>query len=134
MNKMLASYAAVFLVMLSLDAIWLGFIAKPLYQQAIGHLMSEAPRIEIALLFYLIYALGLTVFGVWPQAQVAGLLSALGMGAAFGFFCYATYDLTNLATLKNWPLGISLIDLAWGTVVSGISAMAGKLALDAVKT
>jgi uncharacterized membrane protein len=130
MNKILGTYAAVLLVMLAIDALWLGVIAKPLYQQAIGHLMAGQPRWGIALLFYATFAIGLTLFGVWPEAGTAGWLGALRTGALFGFFCYATYDLTNLSTLKGWPLGIALIDTAWGTVVSGISAVAGKLAMD----
>jgi uncharacterized membrane protein len=130
MNKLLGTYAAVLLVMLAVDALWLGVIAKPLYQQSIGHLMADQPRWGIALLFYAVFATGLTLFGVWPEAGKAGWLGALRMGALFGFFCYATYDLTNLSTLKGWPLGIALIDTAWGTVVSGISAVVGKLAMD----
>jgi uncharacterized membrane protein len=130
MNKMLGTYVVVLLVMLALDALWLGVVAKSLYQQAIGHLMAEQPRLGVALVFYAVYALGLTVFGVWPQAATPGWHKAMAMGALFGFFCYATYDLTNLSTLKGWPMGIALIDMAWGAVGSGISAAVGTLALD----
>ncbi len=130
MNKMLGTYVAVLLVLLVLDALWLGVVAKPLYLRAIGHLMATPPRLGVALLFYGVFAMGLTVFGVWPQATAQGWQRAMTMGALFGFFCYATYDLTNLATLKAWPVGIALIDIAWGTVVSGVSAAAGKVALD----
>lgn len=130
MIRTLGTYAAVLVVMLALDALWLGVLAKPLYQQAIGTLMANPPRLGVAAVFYAVFALGLTVFGVWPQAGTTGWWGAMRMGALFGFFCYATYDLTNLATLKGWPLGISLIDMAWGAVVSGLSAAAGKVALD----
>jgi uncharacterized membrane protein len=130
MNRMLGTYAAVLLAMLVLDGLWLGVVARPLYQQGIGHLMSDSPRLGVALLFYAVYALGLTVFAVWPQAGSAGWLGALRLGALFGFFCYATYDLTNLSTLKNWPLGLSLLDMAWGSLLSALGATAGKLALD----
>jgi len=130
MTRALGTYAAVLSVMVVLDLLWLGVVAKPLYQQAIGHLMAEKPVIPVALLFYALYALGLTVFGVWPHADTPGWRNALMMGALFGFFAYATYDLTNLSTLKGWPVGIALIDMAWGTAVSGVSALAGKLALD----
>ncbi len=129
MNRILGSYAAVLLVMLALDALWLGVVAKPLYQQAIGHLMAEQPRLVTALLFYAVYAAGLSYFAVWGQAGSAGWSGALRTGALFGFFCYATYDLTNLATLRGWPVGIALIDMSWGVVISGLSAAAGKLAL-----
>jgi len=130
MTKPLWTYAAVFGVMLALDLVWLGVIAKPMYQQAIGHLMAERPDLRVAFLFYAVYALGLTIFAVWPHAATPGLRMAAVMGALFGFFAYATYDLTNLATLRNWPVGIALIDMAWGTTVSAISAAAGKWALD----
>ena len=130
LNKFLATYAAVLGVMLVLDLLWLGVVAKPLYQQAIGHLMAEKPNVVVAIIFYVLYALGLTIFAVWPHADAPGWRTALMMGALFGFFAYATYDLTNLATLKGWPVSIALIDMAWGTVVSGASALAGKLALD----
>ena len=124
------TYATVLVVMLVLDLLWLGVLAKPLYQAAIGHLMAPQPSWPAALLFYVVFALGLTLFGVWPQADAPGLLRTLLMGALFGFFAYATYDLTNLATLRNWPIGITLIDMAWGSTVSGFSAAAGKWALD----
>ncbi len=130
LTKFLASYAAVLGVMLVLDLLWLGVVAKPLYQQAIGHLMAEKPNVWVAAVFYVLYALGLTIFAVWPHAGTPGWRTALMMGALFGFFAYATYDLTNLATLKAWPVSIALIDMAWGTVVSGTCAVAGKLALD----
>ena len=130
MNKILGTYTAVLLVMLAVDALWLGVVARPLYQSANGHLMADQPRWGIALLFYAVFAVGLTWFGVWPQAGTEGWLGALRTGALFGFFCYATYDLTNLSTLQGWPLGIALIDMAWGAAVSGISAVAGKLAMD----
>ena len=130
MTKFLAAYATTAVVMVMLDLLWLGLIAKPLYQQGIGHLMAERPNIPVALVFYLLYALGLVVFAVSAEQANPGWSKALLIGAMFGFFAYATYDLTNLATLKNWPLGLSLLDVIWGTFVSGVSSAAGKLALD----
>ena len=124
------TYATVLGVMLVLDLLWLGVVAKPLYQQAIGHLMAERPNVPAALLFYAVFAAGLTLFGVLPQADSSGWQRTVLMGGLFGFFAYATYDLTNLATLKDWPIGISLIDMAWGTTVSAVSALAGKWAFD----
>ena len=127
--KFAAAYAATAIVMLSLDALWLGVIAKPLYQQGIGHLMAERPNLAIAALFYAVYALGIVLFAVMPQAIDSWGRAAL-TGALFGFFAYATYDLSNLATLKGWPIGVSLLDMAWGSAVSAASGMAGKAALD----
>lgn len=130
MTKILATYAAILVVMLVIDLVWLGWIARPLYTQGIGHLMAERPNFVAAAIFYAVYAAGLLVFAVLPQADTPGWSRAAGMAALFGFFCYATYDLTNLATLKAWPVGLSLLDMAWGSAVSAASGAAGKLALD----
>ena len=133
MNRYVAAYAGTAIVMVVLDLLWLGVVAKPMYQQGIGHLMAERPVIPVAVLFYLLYAVGVVVFAVAPQlapAALRGWGETLVMAALFGFFAYATYDLTNLATLKGWPLGLSLVDIAWGTVVSTASAAGGKAALD----
>lgn len=128
MTRYLAAYGATLIVMLVLDLLWLGVIAKPLYRQGLAHLMAERPNLAVAALFYSLYALGLLLFAVAPRGQTAAWGQTLATGALFGFFAYATYDLTNLATLKNWPLGLSLIDIAWGSAVSAVSALAGKAA------
>ena len=132
MTKYFAAYGATLVVLLVLDLLWIGFLAKPMYQQGIGHLMAEQPRLLVALLFYLVYAAGLTVFAVAPDASTGNWKAAAMSGALFGFFAYATYDLTNLATLRNWPIGLAALDMAWGTLVSGACAGAGRLALDRV--
>jgi uncharacterized membrane protein len=124
MVKYLAAYAATAIVMIAIDLIWLGVVAKPLYQQGIGHLMAERPNVPFAVLFYLLFPVGLMIFAVLPNVASAWLSVAIA-GALFGFFTYATYDLTNLATLKAWPVGLALIDMAWGTMVSAVSASAG---------
>ena len=130
MNRVVAAYAGTAVVMVALDMLWLGVIAKPLYQQGIGHLMAESPKVGVAVVFYLVYALGVVIFAVSPQHNGSSWATTLAMGALFGFFAYATYDLTNLATLRDWPLRLSLIDIGWGTVVSAASAAGGKAALD----
>ena len=130
MSKYVATYAATFVVMVALDMVWLGVVAKSFYQEGIGHLMAERPIIWVAVAFYVMYAVGLAFFAVLPHESVLGYGKTLLYGALFGFFAYATYDLTNLATLKNWPVGLALLDMAWGTVVSAASAAAGKAALD----
>ena len=130
MNKYVSAYAGTATLMVALDMLWLGVIAKPLYQQGIGHLMAEKPNIGVAVSFYLLYALGVVVFAVSPQHNGANWVYTLAMGALFGFFAYATYDLTNLATLRDWPIGLSMIDIVWGTVVSAASAAGGKAAMD----
>jgi uncharacterized membrane protein len=130
MSKYFAAYGATAVFMIVVDLVWLGLIAKPLYYNGIGHLMADKPNIPIAVIFYLLYALGLMIFAVTPLQSAPGWSRALMVGALFGFFAYATYDLTNLSTLRGWPLGLSLMDVAWGTLVSGVSSAVGKLALD----
>ena len=130
MNRYLAAYVGTFIVMLALDLLWLGVVAKPMYQEGLGALMLEQPNWPVAALFYALFAVGLVIFGVAPQDTGRSWTHTLGLAALFGFFCYATYDLTNLATLKGWPVGLSLMDMAWGTVVSVASAAGGKAAMD----
>lgn len=130
MIKYLVAYAATAVVMVALDLLWLGIIAQPLYQQGLGHLMAAQPNVVAAVIFYAVFVLGLMVFSVAAQASTAGWSKTLGAAALFGFFTYATYDLTNLATLKSWPIGLSLLDMAWGVLVSTLSAAAGKAALN----
>ncbi len=126
----LASYAATAAVMLVIDMIWLGLVAKPWYQAGMGHLMAPSPNLMAAAVFYAMFPVGLMLFAVMPQAATVGLLQSALWGAAFGFFAYATYDLTNLATLKDYPLGLAALDITWGTCVSAVAAAAGKFVYD----
>jgi uncharacterized membrane protein len=130
MKSQLAAYAGTMIVMLGLDLLWLGVVAKPLYQQGIGHLMAYKPNVPVAMLFYTLFGLGLMVFAVLPAGPAPGWGKTVGMAALFGFFCCGTYDLTNLATLKQWPMGLTLIDIAWGTCVSAAAAAGGKALMD----
>ena len=120
-------YLAVFLTMFVIDAVWLGVIAKSTYANAMGGLLSPNPNLWAAAAFYLLFPVGLVIFAVLPQADSPVWKAAL-MGALFGFFAYSTYDLTNLAVVKDWPLGLTVIDMAWGSVLSAVSATAGYLA------
>ncbi len=129
MNKHLAGYLAVVCVIVALDLLWLGLVAKAMYRQAIGHLMAEQPRPLAAGAFYVLYAAGLMIFAVVPHAEDPAWGKTVLMGALFGFFAYATYDLSNLATLRNWPIRLTLVDMAWGTLLSTAAAAAGKVAL-----
>ncbi len=124
------AYAATLIALVAIDALWLGVITKKLYQQGIGHLMADKPRMGAAVVFYLLFAVGLLVFAVLPHAATPGWKKTAGAAALFGFLAYATYDLTNLTTLRDWPLPLSILDMAWGTVVSAIAAVAGKIVLD----
>ena len=126
LTKALATYAVTALVLLAIDMLWLGVIAKGWYQQGIGHLMTADVKLWAAALFYLLYPVGLVVFAVSPGLDVASPWRAAALAAAFGLFAYATYDLTNLATLKDWPLALSAADVAWGAFASAVAASAGR--------
>ncbi|MET0544563.1 MAG: DUF2177 family protein [Variovorax sp.] len=128
-TKYLLAWAATFVVMLAIDMLWLGVIAKSLYQQGMGNLMAPQPRLAIAALFYVMYPIGLVIFAVLPGMSADSLARAALLGALFGLFAYGTYDLTNLAVVRDWPVGLSFIDMAWGTFVSGLSAVAGMAVL-----
>lgn len=124
--KYLPAYFTIIVLMFLLDIVWLSVLAKPIYQRGIGHLMAAQPNLIYASLFYLVYALGLMWFALIPNRHYKSLKSTFVAAAAFGFFVYASYDLTNLALLNGWPLSLSLLDITWGTLLSGVSATAGK--------
>ena len=106
-------------VFFAIDMVWLGLIAKGFYRRQIGFLMREGVNWPAAVIFYLLFILGLVVFVVAPAVDDGSWLRALLYGALFGLIAYATYDLTNLATLRDWPLPVTLVDLAWGAVLGG---------------
>ena len=118
------AYAAMAVVFLALDAIWLASMAERLYRPAIGHLMRERFALGPALAFYAIYVAGVVVFVVAPALAERRWQSALVMGALLGLLAYATYDLTNQATLKGWPWQVTLADLCWGSFVTAVAAAA----------
>ncbi|MBA3581995.1 MAG: DUF2177 family protein [Gammaproteobacteria bacterium] len=128
MFKYVVVYSVILIVMFLLDFIWLGYIAKSFYQNSMGHLMAARPNFFVAFLFYAIFSVGLLIFAVAPHGAINSWSTTFVTAALFGFFAYATYDLTNLATLKNWPISLTVVDIAWGTFVSGISAVAGRSA------
>jgi len=126
-TRFAVAYVATLAVFCGLDFLWLGFVAKGYYQSQLGALLLDKPNIPVAALFYALYVAGVLVFAVLPALDAGQWSRALLHGALFGFFAYATYDLTNLATLKGWTPSVALLDLAWGTVVTGVSATAGCL-------
>ena len=101
-----------------IDGIWLTVVAKNFYAKHLGFLMSKTPNLLAAGIFYLIYILTLVILIINPAIQKGSLMSAILTGALFGLCAYATYDLTNLATIKDWPLIVTIVDLIWGTFVS----------------
>jgi uncharacterized membrane protein len=121
-------YGLAFVVFFAIDLFWLGIVAKNLYQKQIGHLLKTDVNWVAAIVFYLLFIAGLVFFVLLPNAVDSNVWKVILTGAAFGFITYATYDLTNLATLKDWPIQITLIDLAWGTFLgASTSAIAYTL-------
>jgi len=106
-----------------IDLVWLGVIAKGFYQKHLGYLMRPQINWAAAILFYLLFIIGIVLFAVRPALELQSPTRALVYGALFGFFAYATYDLTNLATVKDWPVIVTAIDLIWGTVLCGAVAL-----------
>lgn len=111
-------YAIAFPVFLIIDMIWLGLVAKNFYAKHLGFLMKTNVNWTAAIIFYLLFIIGLVVFVITPALQKNSWVTALLLGALFGLITYATYDLTNLATIKNWPMIVTIIDLIWGTVLA----------------
>ena len=127
--RLLFGYLASAVTMLVLDLLWIGVVARPLYQQGLGHLMAAQPLLPAVVAFYALFLLGLALFALRPVGAEARWSAVLKRAALYGFFTYAAYDLTNLATLKGWPLPLSLIDIGWGVVLSVVSAAAGRAAM-----
>jgi uncharacterized membrane protein len=120
MVEYLKIYGVAFVVFTAIDLVWLGFIANKVYQKYLGFIMRPSPNWGVAILFYLVYLAGLVFFVINPALVKHSWKFALIAGMFFGFVTYATYDLTNLATLKDWPLFITVTDLIWGSVLCGL--------------
>ncbi|SHO66904.1 Uncharacterized membrane protein [Pseudoxanthobacter soli DSM 19599] len=126
MNFIIA-YISTGIVFLAIDAIWLSQMANRLYRPMIGPLMADTVNVVPAILFYLLYVAGIVVFAVQPALGSGRWPTALMLGGFFGLVAYGTYDLTNHATLRDWPALITVADLIWGTVLTALSATAGLL-------
>ncbi len=129
MLKPLLHYGIVLVVFFAIDMVWLGVIAKNLYAKHLGYLMAPQVNWIAAILFYLLFILGLLVFVIEPALIQQDLLKLILSAALFGLVTYATYDLTNLATVKDWPMVITLIDLTWGMSLSVIVSTLSYLIL-----
>jgi uncharacterized membrane protein len=119
------AYIATAIVFLGLDALWLSKVALGMYRQELGSLLLEKPNLPIAAGFYLLYVVGIVVLAIVPALTDGGWVKALLLGAVLGLVAYGTYDITNLSTLKGWSTRLALIDIAWGTALSAVSAAIG---------
>jgi len=124
-KTILLSYLLTTIVFLIIDLAWLGVIAKNLYRKYLGNFLSDDVNWTAAIIFYLLYIIGIFIFAISPSVEKGSAIRAIVLGALFGFFAYATYDLTNLATLKGWPLNIVIIDIIWGTFLTASVSVSG---------
>ncbi len=107
-----------FAVFMTIDLVWLGIVARDFYRRQLGTLMATQVNWPAAIVFYSLYIVGIMVFALLPALRDGELMRAILLGAFFGFITYATYDLTNLATLEGWPLKLVIVDISWGTVLA----------------
>jgi uncharacterized membrane protein len=119
------AWAGIAAFILVIDAVWLGLVAKGFYARQLGDLMLDQPRLGIAALFYVMYSAAVVILASAPAARSSSLQDALLLGAILGFVAYGTYDITNLATLKNWPVVMVLVDMAWGTALTAAASATG---------
>lgn len=129
MVKYAIAYGASAVVFLGLDFVWLTLASSRFYRPQLGELLSTKPNLSVAAVFYLVYVVGVVVFAVMPAYGARSWFTATALGALLGFVAYGTYDFTNLATIKGWTTLVSVVDLAWGTVLTAIAATAGYAAL-----
>jgi uncharacterized membrane protein len=122
MKTHITLYLIALAVFLPIDLLWIGVVARDFYRDSMGALMADRPRMAIGLIFYALFLVGLVIFGMRAGIAANDWKPAALWGALFGFFCYATYDLTCLAVMKDYPVKLALVDLAWGTIISGVTS------------
>ncbi|MGJ8571340.1 MAG: DUF2177 family protein [Hoeflea sp.] len=121
----LKAWAGTAVFLLAIDAVWLGVVAKGFYARQLGDLMLDQPKLSFAAIFYVMYSAVAVLLASAPAFRSGSLTDALMLGAILGFAAYGTYDITNLSTLKNWPLMMSLVDMAWGTLLTAAASAVG---------
>jgi len=132
LTRALLVHAVTLASFLAIDFVWLGLISRDFYRRRLGHLLADQVNWSAAVLFYLLFGAGLAFFAVWPALQAGRAARAVASGAIFGLVAYATYDLTNQATLRDWPAVVTAVDLEWGTFVSAAAAWIAYTLLDRV--
>ena len=124
-SRLLLAYLSVIVPFLAADAVWLGTMMDRLYRPAFGAMLAEKPVLWAAVVFYLLYPVGILIFASLPAWRAHSWTQAARLGALFGGFAYGTYDLTNQATLRGWPVTVTLADIAWGMFATGLAATIG---------
>ena len=119
----ISAYLCALLAFTAVDMAWLSVMAGRFYRPTLGDILLADVNLKVAVVFYLLYPIGLLIFAIAPALKTGELKDALIMGALFGFFAYATYDLTNQATVRNWSFALTLVDVAWGAFASGLTAV-----------
>jgi uncharacterized membrane protein len=122
MSRILLTYAVSVPVFFVVDMIWLGLIARGFYRKALEPLLTPNINWTAAIIFYFLFLVGILIFALLPGIERRSLVYTVAMAALFGFISYATYDLTNLATLRDWPLMLSIVDMIWGSFLSASTA------------
>jgi uncharacterized membrane protein len=128
MGKLGLLYGACIVAFFAIDFVWLSTMNSRFYQPRLGSLLAEQPKLGVAAGFYLLYVIGVVALAVMPGLREGAVLAALWRGALFGLLAYATYDLTNLATLQGWPWELAVVDMVWGTVLTGTVSVIGYYA------
>jgi len=124
-GKLAALYGFCVAVFFALDFAWLSVATTGIYQRYLGDLLAKQPRLEVAAAFYLLYVVGIVALAVVPGLREGSVVGALWRGALLGLLAYATYDLTNLSTIRDWPWQVSVVDVVWGTTLNSVVAVAG---------
>ena len=127
MFRIVLLFVLTLLVFLIVDLLWLGVVARDFYNRQLAAFFAERVNWPAALIFYFLFVFGVMIFVIMPAVKSQSLIFAMGYGVLFGLVTYGTYDLTNLATLRDWPLKLVIVDLCWGMILSGIVASTGYL-------
>ena len=127
-GKLAALYGISVVVFFAIDFVWLSTATSRIYKPYLGDLLADQPKLGVAAGFYLLYVVGILALAVIPGLQEGSVVGALWRGALFGFLAYATYDLSNLATIRDWPWQVSAIDMVWGTTLNSAVAVASYYA------
>lgn len=127
MSKYVIAYLATAVFFVAIDCVWLGLVMRGFYKAQLGSLLLEHPKLSAAVVFYALYVVGIVIFGIVPGWESGSWVKTMAQSALFGLIAYATYDLSNLATLKGWSVTLAVVDIAWGALLTGMCGTAGYL-------